>query len=261
MDQTKHRRKKRKTKKTKSHPKSSKPLPEKRKKMYGEQAAKLVTDAKRTQNLPNLPPYANITIQAVTKEVRDLDKENTLILSAYSNPASSYSSAPQFSNLQSSQIKSSFNPSEDPATACSLMVNHLSMRRNKRCLLAYHRTRTDKLEEMIWNGQDVLGARPASASTTGPGNDSTSSLSAEEEQYVHQYSELLAQYKGQWTDIDLTGSLEPPQDIFVDVRVLRDAGEIQTEYGSLNLTKNSQFFVRKGDVESLIQQGYVQVLR
>ena len=78
---------------------------------------------------------------------------------------------------------------------------------------------------------------------------------------MHQYSELLAQYKGQWTDIDLTGSLEPPQDIFVDVRVLRDAGEIQTEYGSLNLTKNSQFFVRKGDVESLIQQGYVQVLR
>jgi GINS complex subunit 1 len=227
--------------------------------MYGEQAAKLVTDAKRTQNLPNLPPYASITIQAVTKEVRDLDKENTLILSAYSNPASS--STPQSSNLQSSQIKSSFNPSEDPATACSLMVNHLSMRRNKRCLLAYHRTRTDKLEEMIWNGQDVLGARPASASTTGPGNDATSSLSAEEEQYVHQYSELLAQYKGQWTDIDLTGSLEPPQDIFVDVRVLRDAGEIQTEYGSLNLTKNSQFFVRKGDVESLIQQGYVQVLR
>jgi GINS complex subunit 1 len=228
--------------------------------MYGEQAAKLVTDAKRTQNLPNLPPYASITIQAVTKEVRDLDKENTLILSAYSNPSSSS----QSSNLQSSQIKSSFNPSEDPATACSLMVNHLSMRRNKRCLLAYHRTRTDKLEEMIWNGQDVLAARPpASASTTisGPGNDATSSLSAEEEQYVHQYSELLAQYKGQWTDIDLTGSLEPPQDIFVDVRVLRDAGEIQTEYGSLNLTKNSQFFVRKGDVESLIQQGYVQVLR
>ena len=142
------------------------------------------------------------------------------------------------------------------------MVNHLSMRRNKRCLLAYHRTRTDKLEEMIWNGQDVLAARPAAASSTsGPGNDATSSLSAEEEQYVHQYSELLAQYKGQWTDIDLTGSLEPPQDIFVDVRVLRDAGEIQTEYGSLNLTKNSQFFVRKGDVESLIQQGYVQVLR
>lgn len=220
--------------------------------MYGEQANKLVADAKRTQNLPHLPPYASITIQAVTKEVRDLDRENAEILSKY-NSSSTQSS-------DGTQIKSSFNPAEDPATACSLMVNHLSMRRNKRCLLAYHRTRTDKLEEMIWNGQDVFSARP-NAGAGGEAAANASSLSAEEEQYVHQYSELLAQYKGQWTDIDLTGSLEPPSEIFVDIRVTKDAGEIQTEYGSLNLTKNSQFFVRKGDVESLIQQGYVQVLR
>jgi GINS complex subunit 1 len=64
------------------------------------------------------------------------------------------------------------------------------------------------------------------------GADGTSSsLSPEEEEYVRQYSDLLAAYKGQWTDIDLTGSLEPPQDLFIDVRVLKDAGEIQTEYG------------------------------
>lgn len=220
--------------------------------MYGERANKLVVDAKRTQNLPHLPPYASTTIQAVTKEVRDLDRENNEILHNF-NSSSTQSS-------DGTQIKSSFNPAENPATACSLMVNHLSMRRNKRCLLAYHRTRTDKLEQMIWNGQDVLSTRPAAASGDSNGAANASSLSAEEEQYVHQYTELLVQYKAQWTDIDLTGSLEPPKEIFVDIRVLRDAGEIQTEYGSLNLTKNSQFFVRKGDVESLIQQGYVQVL-
>lgn len=60
---------------------------------------------------------------------------------------------------------------------------------------------------------------------------SQSSLSPEEEEYVRQYSDMLAAYKGQWTDIDLTGSLEPPRDLFIDVRVLKDAGEIQTEYG------------------------------
>lgn len=224
--------------------------------MYGEQANKLVVDAKRIQNLPHLPPYASTTIQAVTKEVRDLDRENSEILSQYSNPSGSTQSS------NGTQIKSSFNPAEDPATACSLMVNHLSMRRNKRCLLAYHRTRTDKLEQMIWTGQEVFGGGGGSRdSNAAAAAANASSLSAEEEQYVHQYGELLAQYKGQWTDIDLTGSLEPPRDIFVDIRVLRDAGEIQTEYGSLNLTKNSQFFVRKGDVESLIQQKYVQVLR
>ena len=116
------------------------------------------------------------------------------------------------------------------------------MRRNKRCLLAYHRVRSDKLEEMCWSGRDVPdieqqqhhggqgnGEGSAMASETGAGYQI--SLSPEEEEYVRQYGDMLASYKGQWTDIDLTGSLEPPRDLFIDVRVLKDAGEIQTEYG------------------------------
>jgi GINS complex subunit 1 len=116
------------------------------------------------------------------------------------------------------------------------------MRRNKRCLLAYHRTRTDKLEELVWSGTDVLDSTIQSdkdnatgsnggGTDLGNGEGNSSSLSPEEEEYVRQYGDLLAAYKGQWTDIDLTGSLEPPRDLFIDVRVLKDAGEIQTEYG------------------------------
>ncbi len=160
-------------------------------------------------------------MRAVTKEVRDLDKDVTSILQPFNG---------------------SFEPSSDPATACSLLVNHLCMRRNKRCLLAYHRTRTDKLEELVWSGIDVLEttSQPdrdgpsrsnAGGAETASGEGNNSSLSPEEEEYVRQYSDLLAAYKGQWTDIDLTGSLEPPKDLFIDVRVLKDAGEIQTEYG------------------------------
>lgn len=137
-------------------------------------------------------------------------------------------------------FQGSFDPSADQAVACTLLVNHLSMRRNKRCLLAYHRTRTDKLEELVWNGSDVVDlsgqqVRESTSTANGApqagGEASTSSLSPQEEEYVRQYSDLLAAYKGQWTDIDLTGSLEPPRDLFIDVRVLKDAGEIQTEYG------------------------------
>ena len=109
------------------------------------------------------------------------------------------------------------------------------MRRNKRCLLAYHRVRSDKLEEMCWSGKDVLDQEQQAGNGEGSGTASKtgnqSSLSPEEEEYIRQYGDMLAAYKGQWTDIDLTGSLEPPRDLFIDVRVLRDAGEIQTEYG------------------------------
>jgi GINS complex subunit 1 len=103
------------------------------------------------------------------------------------------------------------------------------MRRDKRCLLAYHRARCVKIEEEIWAGKDVL----SSGAGTGEGEGG---LSPEEEEYARQYGELLAAYKGKWTDVDLTGSLEPPRDLFVDVRVLKDAGEIQTEYGYVNFS-------------------------
>jgi GINS complex subunit 1 len=180
-----------------------------------------VQHAKRTQNLAQLPPYQTEIVRAVTREVRDLDKDVSNILQ---------------------QFNGSFDPSADPATACSLLVNHLCMRRNKRCLLAYHRTRTDKLEELVWSGVDVLESSAQAdkeslgGSIAGPADPNnsegtSSSLSPEEEEYVRQYGDLLAAYKGQWTDIDLTGSLEPPRDLFIDVRVLKDAGEIQTEYG------------------------------
>jgi GINS complex subunit 1 len=93
---------------------------------------------------------------------------------------------------------------------------------------------------MVWNGSDVLEIAAqqqqregggAGGVDLGSGEGNSSSLSPEEEEYVRQYGDLLAAYKGQWTDIDLTGNLEPPRDLFIDVRVLKDAGEIQTEYG------------------------------
>ena len=201
----------------------------------------------------------------MTREVRDLDKDVSEILAPF---------------------QGSFDPSLEPATACAALVNHLCMLRNKRCLLAYHRVRSDKLEEICWNGDDILEQQHASArqestegASLGSESGNQSSLSPEEGEYVRRYRDMLAAYKGQWTDIDLTGSLDPPRDLFIDVRVLKDAGEIQTEYGygtikeanipfhvliwshsAITLTKNSQFYVRQGDVERLIAQGYLQKL-
>ena len=168
-----------------------------------------VQHAKRTQNLAQLPLYQTDLVRAVTREVRDLNRDVSRLLEPF---------------------QGSFDPSADQTTACALLVNHLSMRRNKRCLLAYHRTRSDKLEQLIWEGKEIVGM--SGSAGDGPGADGwCGSLSPQEEEYVRQYTDLLAAYKGQWTDIDLTGSLEPPKDLFIDVRVLRDAGEIQTEYG------------------------------
>ncbi|KAF3910290.1 hypothetical protein ABW21_db0206347 [Orbilia brochopaga] len=118
---------------------------------------------------------------------------------------------------------------------------------------------------MCWNGMDVMEqVQAARVGVEGEEDEaagtSAHALSPEEDEYARQYGDMLAAYKGHWTDIDLTGSLEPPKDLFIDVRVLKDAGEIQTEYGAITLSKNSQFFVRQGDVERLIKQGFLQKL-
>ena len=105
-------------------------------------------------------------------------------------------------------------------------------------MLAYHRQRVERVAELVWKGIDLEEGNGSGASGSGEagnldGDDNSrgNGLSPEEEEYARGYADLLAAYKGQWTDVDLTGSLEPPRDLFIDVRVLKDAGEIQTEYG------------------------------
>ncbi|KAF8249330.1 DNA replication complex GINS protein psf1 [Wilcoxina mikolae CBS 423.85] len=210
--------------------------------MYGDLGQKLVQHAKRTQSLSHLPPYQSELVRSVTREVRDLDRDVSEILAPFAS--------------------TNFDPSANPATAYTLLVHHLCMRRNKRCLLAYHRVRVQAIEELCWSGGAPDEDAMPGVEVGGVHGDvgEANAFSPEEEEYMRGFNDLLAAAKGKWTDIDLTGSLEPPRDLFVDVRVLKDAGEIQTEYGAINLTKNSQFFVRQGDVERLIQQGFLQKL-
>jgi GINS complex subunit 1 len=166
--------------------------------MYGDLAGKLIQDSRRTQNLEALPLYQEDAVRGVVREIRDLDRDIERTMSRYDGE---------------------FQLSQDRKTSCGLFVQHLCMRRNKRCLLAYQHLRADRIREMAWRDVDSTD------------NGIVNNLHPNEQEYWRQYSELLSDYKGEWTEIDLTGSLEPPRDLFIDVRVLKDAGEIQTEYG------------------------------
>ncbi|CCG81553.1 PSF1 domain protein [Taphrina deformans PYCC 5710] len=198
--------------------------------MYGDVAMKLIADSKRTIGLDHLPPYQSELVRAVTREIRALENEQQAILGEYGGAAN-------------------FSHSQHPEAAVNVLIQHLAKQRNKRCLLAYHRLRTDRIDDLCWSEQ---------LNVHGKSEKDTDSLGPDEMEYARRYNELLAAYKGQWTDIDLTGSLEPPRDLYIDVRVLKDAGEIQTEYGTITLTKNSSLFVKSSDVERLIRQGYLQ---
>ena len=206
--------------------------------MYGDLGNKLVLEAKRTKQLyarsnqdVNLPMYHEDIIRNILKEVSNLRK-----------------------NTEYLKEQQQLGMLDDKVAKCQYFVTLLCMERNKRCLLAYQRLRTDILDSMAWNnnGLDLMSSITFS-------QQDTNNLSHQEQEYLKEYCDLITDLKsGDLVDIYLSGSLVPPSDVFIDVRVLKDAGEIQTEYGVFNLIKDSQFFVRQSDVERLIQQGYLQ---
>ncbi|OQO05139.1 hypothetical protein B0A48_08159 [Cryoendolithus antarcticus] len=217
----------------------------------GDTSQKLIESAARISSLPTLPPYATALVRAITQESRDLERDIQSLLSPYRSQ-SSQSQTPG----GDTQFKSSFNPADDPALATTLMVNHVTLRRNKRCLLVYHRTRIAHLEKTLWSGL------PLTQSSSTPSNPSSqeSNLTPSESLLASFLSSLYSQLGAQYPDIDLLGSITPPREVYVEIRVLREVGEVQTEYGSLVLGKNSVHFVRLSDVEGLVRGGVVEVV-
>ncbi|EEB05850.1 GINS complex subunit Psf1 [Schizosaccharomyces japonicus yFS275] len=194
----------------------------------GNHSNKLIHDSKRTLYLDYLPPYQTDAVADVVREIRAVDREASAVLSHLTENGTV-----------------TFQPEEHPSEAASLLMLHATNLHNKRCLMAYHNLRLGRIRQYCWDGGKKMEASLKTA------------LSPTEREYLSRYSELLAAYKGPWTDVDLTGSTVPPKDLFIDVRVLEDVGEIETEYGTINLTKNSQLHVRTTDVERLIRQGYL----
>lgn len=186
--------------------------------MYGDLGYKLVLDAKRGQANPGLLIYQLDLVNDIVQEINDLHRDMSFLEQR----------------------------SDDSKVAqCQTFVTQLCMRRNKRCLLGYQRARASRIDEVVWGGN------------TGSSR-LVENLSHAEQEYFRQYQNLVMDYNALFPDLDLAGSLEPPTGIFIDVRVLKDGGEVQTEYGSFNLIKDSQFYVRRNDVERLIQQGYLE---
>lgn len=193
--------------------------------MYGDAGLKLVNEAKRTQNLDTLPQFHDELVRQIVNETKELQ----IITSDQSSHHSKQSFLSQDEILQ-----------EDRRQQCLQFISKLAMRRNKRCLLAYEHQRAGKIDQMIWN------------------NIETRIDNHHEAVYHKEHEDNLINYKNTFPDVDLTGPLLPPKDIFIEVRGLQNVGLIQTEYGAFDVTESSRFFARSTDVERLIQQGYLE---
>lgn len=172
----------------------------------------------------------------------------------------------------------------DPALAAQLVTHHLAAQRNKRCLLAYHHSRLGHLRAKLWQKGGSLAlvfddaieeGRPEGAS--GGARDGAvergtlrSRMSADEVTWLKRYAQLVTAYKSDFLDVvDVAAPLQrsadkadvgPIKELMVSVMALRDARDVQTERGSINLRKGERMRVQRSEVEPLIVRGWLGVL-
>uniref|UniRef100_A0A7S1C9Q6 GINS subunit domain-containing protein n=1 Tax=Bicosoecida sp. CB-2014 TaxID=1486930 RepID=A0A7S1C9Q6_9STRA len=186
--------------------------------MYGSKAKALLMELQRSDWLPS---YNDEAIRQVVEEINALHAE-----------------------LVDTLEREGFEVA-DVAVACGMLVQHESMLRNKRCVLAYLQARLEKIQAMRWETGAMIPPH------------CKRQMSAKEVDFAHQYDKLVTAYVRD-VKIDITADLEPPKDLLVEVQVLKDCGEIWTDSGPVTLDKHSRHFLRRSDVEHLIRQGMVR---
>jgi GINS complex subunit 1 len=179
--------------------------------MHGDAGIQLIKEAVHSQQTKRLSEYPHETVQTVLNECRLLATDLQQILLT-----------------------------KDDQKKTSATLHHLSLLRNKRCLLAYHRYRLSVLNQLAKQQNTPMNLSPPDTET------------------FHQLTTLQQWIRGQFLDLDLAALDVPPKDVFIEVRVLKDCGELLTESGPILLLPGSQHYLRRTDVEHLIAQGYLQ---
>lgn len=205
---------------------------------YGQRGRELLLDLKRSDWLP---PYNDEGVRATLQEISlHFDELSDQVDAA--NSAAARSSGDGTSGSKSGgKIPMETRP--------AMILHDAAIRRNKRCLLAYHAYRMDRLRALRWETSAVLPPHVRAL------------LSEAEVDFFTEYDRLVSHHCTS-IDLDLNSDLTPPEEDLVQVRVVRSGlGRIATEYGgSVELDMGTTHYLPRGDVEHLIRQGALQQL-
>ncbi|KAL6305955.1 hypothetical protein BKA93DRAFT_730122 [Sparassis latifolia] len=210
---------------------------------YGDLATQLLTESRRSTATDTLLKYNDVLVRSILREQRQLeDLLQTTLNTADQDPAANNPKMP------------------------TVLLYQTAILRNKRCLLAYHHHRLERLKDLYWS---VGGALPLLLSMPGNGGppvDVRSKLSPHEVDFLRSYAVSLLTLRteafaadAQAEDVDLLAPItRPPKDLHILVRVVRDCGVVHTEQGAIDFRPGHRFLVRRSDVEHLIMQGFLE---
>ncbi|KAJ2454059.1 DNA replication protein psf1 [Coemansia sp. RSA 2336] len=239
--------------------------------MLGDEAFRLAKDAKDISE-SHIPVYNEEQVRLVTQETRylwtrieemiaSLNTADSQDISSnmFSQASSSYrsSQAKDHSMLDSEMDSMGPTHTERENVNGQTSLYMLTVSRNKRCLLAYHHRRMQFIRSLLWTLHLAPSLVPPAISAR---------LSPEEQNFAREYARLNSTYRDAVEEqlcptdsLDWTASGElPPRDIFIEVRVVKDCGEIVTESGVVNLQAGTQHYLRRSDIEHLVTIGYLE---
>ena len=200
---------------------------------YGTKARDLLLELKSSDFLPT---YNEENVRAALSEISHHTDELTDLVRAANRNNNATTNDGTTSSSTTSQIPIESRP--------SMILHDASIRRNKRCLLAYHAYRIDKLRNLRWS---TSGTLPPAI---------TPLLNEAEIDYFRQYDNLVCS-TSLYGLLDYNSDMEPPTENFVMVRVMeRGLGKIETEMcGVVELELGTMHYLPRGDVEGLLRRG------
>ncbi|XP_047312020.1 DNA replication complex GINS protein PSF1-like [Impatiens glandulifera] len=127
------------------------------------------------------------------------------------------------------------------------LIHHLSLVRNKRCLMSYVYNRAETIRNLDWMIEPPLPEQIQEK------------LSSFEKDYSKKHSAAIRSYMSD-LDLDLAVDMVPPKDPYLKVKVLDDIGSVALSDQITNLAKHSILFLRRTDAETYISQGLMEEL-
>ncbi|XP_030386370.1 DNA replication complex GINS protein PSF1-like [Scaptodrosophila lebanonensis] len=192
-------------------------------KQFADKAFELLKELDRSSQ--TIPAFDDDGVRQVLEEIKAIFKENVTQASCYSS-------------------------SGDRSLWPLLNYRHAALQRNKRCLLAYLYERMQRIKALRWEFGPIIPV------------DIKQSLCEPEVHFFNNYSKSLAAYMravGDGHGIDLTGNLRPPKSLYIEVRCVEDYGKFELDDGEVvHLKKNSQHYLPRSQVETLVRQGILQ---
>uniref|UniRef100_A0A0A9YMJ1 DNA replication complex GINS protein PSF1 n=1 Tax=Lygus hesperus TaxID=30085 RepID=A0A0A9YMJ1_LYGHE len=193
-------------------------------------ATNLLWELKRSKILP---PYNQNAVQEIIQEIK---KDAEIVKSITSDPSNFVLARNAAGDLK---------PVPSPATRFGLEIRIGIIQRNKRCVLAYLHTRAQILQSLWWESGPSVS------------EDLLVLLSPSEVTFFREYNDMVTDYMNTM-ELNLRNYQIPPKDLYIEVHVLGDVGEIVTQSGPMLLQKGSRVLIRRSDCESLIKEGLLQ---